>query len=431
MQQPLPTALCRDCLRTVAASRRCPHCGGPRLVAHPELLALSLAHIDCDAFYAAVEKRDDPRLADKPLIVGGGRRGVVATACYVARTHGVHSAMPMWKALQACPHAVVMRPNMARYAAVAREVRKLMLALTPAVEPLSIDEAFLDLTGTERLHGAPPALTLARFQHDVQTQIGISVSIGLSHNKFLAKVASDLDKPRGFAVIGRAETLSFLADRPVTLISGVGKATQERLARDGITRLGQLQRMDERQLAARYGALGHRLARLARGEDDRIVTAERHAMSISAETTFDKDIAGLDQLLAILRSLSERVSSRMKGQGVEGRVVVLKLKSRDFKLRTRSAQLDGCTNLADRIYGEGLKLLRKELDGTLFRLIGIGVSELRKAALTGSGDLLDHTGAKRARAESAMDDIRSRFGADGLSLGLTFTAKKQPRKGSA
>ena len=432
MQEPLPATLCRDCLRSLAGDfARCPHCRGPRLVSHPELLTLSLAHIDCDAFYAAVEKRDDPNLADRPVIVGGGRRGVVATACYVARTFGVHSAMPMYKALKLCPHATVIAPDMNRYAAVARQVRSLMLALTPAVEPLSIDEAFLDLNGTERLHGAPPALTLARFQQDVQREVGISVSVGLSHNKFLAKVASDLDKPRGFAVIGRAETLAFLADRPVSLIWGVGKAMQERLARDGVTRLAQLQRIDERQLTARYGAMGIRLARLARGEDDRNVIAERHPKSISAETTFDGDLSTLEELLPVLRTLSEKVSSRMKRQGIRGNLVVLKLKSRDFKLRTRNAQLEGSTNLADRIYGKGRELLDKETDGTFYRLIGIGVAGLCDAPQAEHGsDLLDASEAKRAKAEAAMDDIRSRFGADGLSLGLTFTAKERPRKGS-
>lgn len=415
----------------MATAERCLRCGGPRLVSHPELLGLSLAHVDCDAFYAAVEKRDDPGLADKPVIVGGGRRGVVATACYVARTFGVRSAMPMYKALKACPQAIVIAPDMAKYAAVGREVRRLMLSLTPAVEPLSIDEAFLDLTGTERLHGAAPALVLARFQRQVEREIGVSVSVGLSHNKFLAKVASDLDKPRGFAVIGRAETLAFLAGRPVSLIWGVGKAMQERLARDGVTRMGQLQQMDERKLAARYGSMGVRLARLARGEDDRRVSPERPAKSISAETTFNQDLAGSDELLPILRELSERVSARVKKQGLAGRLVVLKLKTRDFRQRTRNAQLDAATNLADRIFGKGRDLLQKELDGTSFRLIGIGVGDLSDAEPADSSDLIDDGAVKRARAESAMDQIRSRFGPDGLSLGLTFAPKARGGKPSA
>ena len=199
-----PAALCRDCLaESGPAAKRCLACGSPRLLAHPERDLLSIAHVDCDAFYAAVEKRDDPSLADKPVIIGGRKRGVVSTACYVARTYGVRSAMPMFKALKACPHAVVIKPNMQKYVAAGRAVQKLMLELTPLVEPVSIDEAFLDLSGTERLHHGSPARTLARLAKRIEDELGITVSIGLAPNKFLAKVASDLAKPRGFSIIGR------------------------------------------------------------------------------------------------------------------------------------------------------------------------------------------------------------------------------------
>ncbi len=417
-------ALCRNCFALVPAAERCPRCGSPRLVAHPELQALSIAHVDCDAFYAAVEKRDDPSLADKPVIVGGGRRGVVATACYVARTYGVRSAMPMFKALKACPHAVVITPDMAKYAGVARRIRGVMLSLTPAIEPLSIDEAFIDLTGTERLHGAPPAFVLARFQAKVEREIGISVSVGLSHNKFLAKIASDLDKPRGFAVIGRAETESFLAGQPVSLIWGVGRVMQQQLARDGLRRVGDLQKLDERTLAKRYGTMGLRLARLSRGEDDRGVTPERQTKTISAETTFDSDIEAIGKLLPILRGLCEKVSARLKAQGLAGGLVILKLKTGDFRLRTRNARLDSASNLADQIFQSGRDLLLKEVDGTRFRLLGIGMGALGAAEQADAADLLDPGAAKRARAEQAMDEIRARFGRDGLALGLTFAAKR-------
>jgi len=429
----LVATLCRDCLATREdAGKRCLKCGSPRLLVHPELFALSIAHIDCDAFYATVEKRDDPSLADKPVIVGGGRCGVVSAACYVARTFGVRSAMPMFKALAACPDAVVIPPNMSKYASVGREVRELMLGLTPAVEPLSIDEAFLDLSGTERAHGAPPAATLARFQTRLEREIGVTASVGLSHNKFLAKIASDLDKPRGFAVIGRAETLSFLAAQPVSIIWGVGKAMQTRLARDGLTRIADLQKLDERGLARRYGSMGLRLARLARGDDDRGVTPERKAKSISAETTFDKDHAGTEELLPILRTLSERVSARLKREDLAGRLVVLKLKTADFRLRTRNVHLDAHSNLADRIFRSARELLLKEIDGrTRFRLIGVGVAELDSAALTEPRDLIDQDEEKRAKAEHAMDAIRGRFGAEGLALGLTFTGKPPRGKKSA
>jgi DNA polymerase IV len=424
--------LCRDCFASApGAKERCPDCGSPRVVTHPELLALTIAHVDCDAFYAAVEKRDNPALADRPVIVGGGRRGVVSAACYVARTYGVHSAMPMFKALKACPEAVVIPPDMAKYASVGRDVRELMLALTPAVEPLSIDEAFLDLSGTERLHGAPPTMTLARFQTRVEREIGVTVSVGLSHNKFLAKIASDLDKPRGFSVVGRAETLAFLAALPVSAIWGVGKAMQERLSHDGLTHIADLQKLDERKLAKRYGSIGLRLARLALGDDDRTVSPERKAKSISAETTFSADLSTAAELLPILRKLSERVSERLKRQGLAGRLIVLKLKSGNFRLRTRNVHLDAHSNLADRIFRTGRDLLLKELDGTRFRLIGIGVAELGDAALMEPRDLIDADAEKRAKAERAMDAIRDRYGADGLALGLTFTGKSPRGKRSA
>jgi DNA polymerase-4 len=419
---PLRT-LCRDCfVASAKTAERCSTCGSPRLVSHPELFALSIAHVDCDAFYAAIEKRDNPDIADQPVIVGGGKRGVVSAACYIARTFGVRSAMPMFKALEACPHAVVIPPDMAKYARVGREVRQLMLALTPAVEPLSIDEAFLDLSGTERMHKAAPTVTLARFQKDIELKIGVTVSVGLSHNKFLAKIASDLDKPRGFAAIGRDETVSFLAPQPVSIIWGVGRKTQDLLAREGLRTIADLQRLDENALARRFGNIGTRLARLSRGIDERRVTPERPMKSISAETTFEADLATAAELIPILRKLSERVSARLKRQALAGRTIMLKLKTGDFRLRTRHQQLEAHTDLADRIFRAGKNLLGKEVDGTDFRLLGIGVTDLTDARLE-MRDLVDAEAEKRAKAEQAMDAIRVRFGQDGLTLGLTFSAK--------
>ena len=308
-------AFCRDCLTEAApGALRCRACGSPRIARHDELGTLSIAHVDCDAFYAAVEKRDDPSLVDKPLIIGGGRRGVVSTCCYVARIHGVRSAMPMFKALQLCPEAVVIKPNMEKYVGVGRQVRQAMRALTPLVEPLSIDEAFLDLTGTERLHGAPPAVVLARFARSVEREIGITVSVGLSYNKFLAKIASDMDKPRGFAAIGRAEALDFLGTKPVSLIWGVGRAAQEALEREGFRLIADLRRLDEGDLMRRFGAMGLRLARLSRGIDDRRVSPDEETKSISAETTFDTDIRDPRTLEKKLFLLCEKVSARAKAQ---------------------------------------------------------------------------------------------------------------------
>lgn len=387
-----------------------------------------MAHIDCDAFYATVEKRDDPSLRDHPVIIGGGRRGVVSTACYLARVHGVHSAMPMWQALKACPNAKIVRPNMDKYAQVGRQVRDLMFELTPMVEPLSIDEAFLDLAGTEKLHGAPPALTLARFAQRVNAEIGITVSIGLSHNKFLAKIASDFRKPRGFSVVGRAETVDFMASNPVSIIWGVGSASQAKLAKDGIHTVADLQAMDRNVLARRYGSMGLRLADLAFGRDTRHVKPTRKAKSISSETTFNDDKHSRDELAPILRHLSEKVSRRLKAKALAGRTVVLKMKTSEFKSRTRNRTLPDPTQLADVLYEVAHELMEKELDSrTKFRLIGVGVSDLTDGDLADPGDLTQPDFAKRASLERAMDDLVGRFGDRAVETGLTYKRIK-PRE---
>ena len=417
----LTNGFCRDCLKAQSRTgSRCEGCGSPRLTRHAELGKLHLAHIDCDAFYAAIEKRDNPELRDKPVIIGGGKRGVVSTACYIARIKGVRSAMPMFKALEACPDAVVIPPDMEKYVRVGREVRAMMQALTPLVEPLSIDEAFLDLAGTERLHKRPPALVLAEFARDVERKIGITVSVGLSYCKFLAKVASDMMKPRGFSVIGEAEALGFLAGQPVTLIWGVGKAFAATLESDGIRTIGQLQRMEQGELLRRYGTMGSRLYHLSRGQDEREVDPDRDAKSISAETTFDTDLASGADLVPILRALCEKVSTRLKKSGLAGRTVVLKLRTQDFKIRTRNRQLGSPTRLADRIFQTGLYLLEKETDGTYYRLLGIGVSDLTDAGKADPPDLIDERSRKRAAAEGAIDTLREKYGRKAVETGYTF-----------
>ena len=422
MQDDAATAgFCRDCFSpTQGAERRCRQCGSPRLLRHPELHQLSIAHIDCDAFYAAVEKRDRPELADKPVIIGGGTRGVVSTACYIARIQGVKSAMPMFKALRLCPQAVVIPPDMTKYSAAGKQVRELMLEVTPLVEPLSIDEAFLDLTGTARLHGMSPASTLARLIARISEKVGISASVGLSHNKFLAKLASDLEKPRGFSVLGKSETLGFLAAKPVGFIWGVGKAMQEELAKGGITMISQLQQMEKHELMRRYGSMGARLYHLSRGEDQRIVSTDDHSKSISAETTFNNDIRDGAELERILWPLAEKVSRRAKAEGVAGHTVVLKLKTADFKTRTRNVSLSDPTLLANRIYDAALPLLQREATGTAFRLIGVGISGLVEARPEQETETLDVTTAARAKAELAVDRIRDKFGRTAVGRGIGF-----------
>lgn len=411
-------ALCRDCLSDVPeALSRCPLCDGRRIVAHPELGELAIAHLDCDAFYAAVETRDNPALAEKPLIVGGGRRGVVLTASYAARTFGVKSAMPMFQALKLCPQAIVVRPNMDKYATVARDIRALLLCSTPQVEPLSLDEAYLDLLGTTRLHGMTPAQTLARLVKQIEHTIGIPVSVGLSYNKFLAKLASDLDKPRGFAVIGRAEAKHFLRDKPIAMIRGVGPVLQARLHKHGLERIGQLQDADLSLLMHRYGDTALWLHRLANAEDDRTVDANAERRTLSAETTFERDIATFAELEGILWEQVERVSERAKASGIGGRTITLKLKTAGFRIKTRSASIENPTQLCDIIFRIGRRLLAREATGIPYRLLGVGLTHICAAAECDPPDLLDVGSARRAAVEKAMDDVRAKFGSNALRKG--------------
>jgi DNA polymerase IV len=417
----LPT-ICRDCEagEDTREGERCARCGSPRLLRHPELDRLTIAHVDCDAFYAAVEKRDNPELRDVPLIVGGGKRGVVATACYIARTYGIRSAMPMFKALKACPHAVVVRPNFERYSAVGREVRRLMLELSPLVEPISIDEAFLDLTGTDRVHHASPARTLVKFVRRVERDVGISVSVGLSYNKFLAKIASDQEKPRGFSVLGRADALDVISPRPIGILPGIGKQTEARLQKAGLYLVQDLRDRSSTDLIRLLGRDGERLARLSRGEDSRTVSPHRETKSVSAETTFNTDMSRFADLEPILWQLSEKVSLRLKRSSLAGRSVVLKLKDRDFRLTTRTRSGLPATQLAKRLFEPARALLREEADGRMFRLIGIGAADLCPAEEADRGDLADPHLAEEVKVEAAIDRIREKFGAAAVQKGLAF-----------
>jgi DNA polymerase-4 len=413
------TAFCRDCDAPAGdAAVRCAACGGLRIIAHPELAALAIAHVDCDAFFASVEKRDRPDLAARPVLVGGGRRGVVSAACYVARMHGAKSAMPMFKALKLVPDAVVIRPDIAKYAGVARQVRALMETLTPLVLPLSIDEAVLDLSGTAALHGAPPAVVLARFARAVEREVGITVSIGLAPNRLLAKIAADLDKPRGFAVIGGADAARVLADRPVGLLPGVGAVFAAALERKGFFRLGQLQGLSDRDALRLVGADGPALCARARGEDARPVRRERETKSVSAESTFESDLADHAGLSRHLWRLSEKVAARLIASDLAAGGVVLKLKTDAFRLRTRSARLPAPTQLAETLFRAADGLLVREVDqATRFRLIGIGAQPLAPANEADRGDLADPEAPRRAAVEGAMRRLRDRFGRDVIGKG--------------
>jgi len=420
-------AFCRDCFwQGGQGAPRCPACGSPRVVAHAELDRLAIAHMDCDAFYASVEKRDRPELRDVPVIVGGGKRGVVTTCCYIARIYGVRSAMPMFKALKACPDAVVVKPDFAKYRAESRRILDMAAELTPLIQNLSLDEAWLDLSGTERLHGAPPALTLARLQARIEAQTGLTVSIGLSANKFLAKIASDLDKPHGFSVIGGLEAESFLGPKPVAILPGVGPAMAASLEKAGFRTVGALARADIKDLAARWGAHGLRLAQLARGQDARPVDPEQERKGISAETTFETDLAALSALEDKLAPLCDKVARQARAAGVAGRTVTLKLRTTDFRIVTRRRTLAVPTQTAKALFAVGRELLAKEAGTRPWRLIGIGLSELMDAE-TAADDFFAGEERRARASERTLDALRRRYGADAITSGRILRAKAATR----
>ncbi|HVZ10473.1 DNA polymerase IV [Rhodopila sp.] len=414
-------ALCRDCsLVADTLPPRCTCCGGHRILQHRSLTSLTIAHIDCDAFYASIEKRDRPELAARPLIVGGGVRGVVTAACYVARMYGVHSAMPMFKALKACPDAVIIKPDFSKYSAASRQIRGLMQRLTPLVQPISIDEAVLDLAGTDTLHGAPAAAVLARFALDVERQVGVTVSIGLAANRLMAKIAAGRDKPRGFTIIDAEEAPQLLAPEPVRLLPGIGAAAARKLAAFGITRLGQLQTLSDAEAMRMLGEDGLALVRRARGTDDRRVDPSRETRSISAETTFDRDLTTIGDLEKHLWRLCEKLARRLTAADLAAAGVVLKLKTSHFTTRSRNARLSDPTVLPDRLFAQARGLLAAEATGTPFRLIGIGAQPLVPRSQADKGDLADQATPRLAAAQAAIDSLRSRFGDKAVNRGRSL-----------
>lgn len=416
------TKICRDC-GSVVLKNNCQACQSSRIISHAEILSLSIAHVDCDAFYCSVEKRDNPELANKPVIVGGGQRGVVSAACYHARIYGVHSAMPMFKALKLCPHAIVVRGDMNKYAREGAKIRSMMEDLTPLVEPLSIDEAFLDLSGTERIHNQSPAQSLISLQNKILKNVGVTVSVGLSYNKFLAKTASDLDKPNGFAIIGRTEALDFLADKPVGFIYGVGPAFTRSLKKSGILTIADVRRQSDKSMAEKFGDMGLHLAKLARAEDYRPVKSTSKRKSVSAENTFNEDISDIEVLKDKLWQVCLKTADRSKAKNLAGTVVTFKLKTQQFETITRRRTLPQPVQLADVIFRTCLPLLEKEANGRKFRLIGAGISGLT-SPVGDSGDLLDPDAIKRGMAERASDKARAKFGRDAVMTGRGFKLSK-------
>ncbi|WP_084418563.1 DNA polymerase IV [Henriciella litoralis] len=421
-------SLCRDCSTIIDSDRaNCSNCGSSRLVAHARLPELSVAHIDCDAFYAAIEKRDNPDLRDKPVIVGGGTRGVVATCCYIARLNGVRSAMPMFKALNACPDAIVIKPDFRKYSQASREIRAKLQDLSPLVQMVSIDEGYIDLSGTARLHEHAPASLLATLAREIESEVGITISIGLSANRFLAKMASELDKPRGFAVIAPEDAEAILGPMPINAIHGVGPAFAKRLAQEGLRLISDVHQRSRTDLMRRFGESGQHLWDRAHGIDNRRVSPDRERKSVSAERTFNEDISDPDLLEDRLWSVCEETATRAKEHGVAGYVVTLKLKTKDFRSLTRSVTLSDPTQLAQTLFRTMRPVLARETASrTPYRLIGIGISDLHPAG-DDHVDLIDPGVAKRAAAERAVDKARGKFGASAVQTGRAMRLDHRKR----
>ena len=429
------TFLCRDCYASgywggQTAPETCPYCHDGRLVVDDEILTLSIAHIDCDSFYASIEKRDNPELNGKPVMVGGETRGVVAAACYEARKFGVRSAMPTFQAKKLCPHITVVRPRMDHYVSVSRKIREMMHSLTPLVEPLSIDEAFLDLTGTQALHKASAAEMLMRLQKTIKDEIGITVSVGLAANKSLAKLASDQDKPNGFFVLNAARAKQWLAPRPVSTIYGIGKSAAKRLTDAGYRTCGDIVRADLKQLVPVLGKQSLFIQQLAQGIDNRNISTERETKSVSSETTFNKNLSSENDLLPVLERQALRVSRRLKAQALQGNVVTLKLKSSSFQSLTRRKTIANPTDKAHEIFDVATQLLKKEISpDKSWRLLGVGVDGFEaKAQTTDFLMALDETNQKKDKLEQALDVMHAKFGDDVVFSGRQMKSSDKPFK---
>lgn len=379
-----------------------------------------IIHVDMDAFYASVELRDRPELADQPVVVGGSAegRGVVAAASYAARRYGIHSAMPMAQALKRCPHLVALPVRMHHYAEVSAQIRAIFERYTPLIEPLSLDEAFLDATASERLFGSSVAIG-RRIKQDIRRELQLVASVGVAPNKFLAKVASDLEKPDGFTVVPPERVQAFLDPLPVSRLWGVGQATNQVLAAQGLHTIADLRRRGEAYLLEQFGRTGAHLWDLAHGVDERAVVPEREAKSISHETTFDRDIADAAALRDCLRHLTEAVAMRLRSSELMARTVFIKVRYHDFTTLSRSLTLRQPTDTTQTLWQAVASLFEQRLPKALppVRLLGMGVSGLEAPAAE-QGDLFAaETTAQQRRVDDVADRIRARFGAASLRRG--------------
>ena len=382
-----------------------------------------------DAFYASVEERDRPELVGKPVIVGGSAegRGVVSAANYVARKYGVHSAMPMATAVRYCPRGIVLPVRMDHYAAISRQIREIFHRYTPLVEPLSLDEAFLDARGSEKLFGSSAEIG-RKIRHNIWHETGLVASIGVAPNKFLAKIASDLDKPGGFVEVSENGIQEFLDPLPVSRIWGVGKRAEELLAKIGVNTVEQLRKFPLASLQQCFGnSTATHLHELAHGRDNRSVVPDREAKSISHETTFPVDITDVDVLRSCLLSLTEQVARRLRRHSLYGRTVNLKVRYNDFRTLTRAYSLPNASNSTTEIWAAVTEhlLSRIDLQSQPVRLVGVGLSSLSETRER-QKTLFDDQSARDSEIDSATDAIRDRFGGAAIQRGSTFSAKPKP-----
>ena len=392
-----------------------------------------ILHVDMDAFYASVEERERPELVGRPVIVGGTAegRGVVAAANYVARTFGVHSAMPASQAKRLCPRAIFLRPRMDLYAEVSAQIRSVFERYTPLVEPLSLDEAFLDTTASQSLHG--PAIKIARtIKREIRESLKLVASVGVAPNKFLAKIASDLEKPDGLVVVDPAGVQEFLDPLPVNRLWGVGRVTGQKLDKLGIRTIAQLRRLPVDSMQQQLGNVGQHLWQLAHGIDHRRVVAEHEAKSISHEKTFSRDIEDPAAQRAWLLELSEQVACRMRRQRVKARTVHLKVRFDDFRTLTRTETLSAPTNVTQEIWQAAASMLDKRMPARemRLRLLGVGVSHLRHGGPTQLDLFADQVHERQSRLDEVSDSIREKFGSTSLQRALGMLHDIDPKAGT-
>ncbi len=378
-----------------------------------------IIHIDMDAFFASVEIRERPELANRAVVVGGRAegRGVVAAANYIARRYGIHSAMPTASALRLCPELVVLPPRHALYAEVSRQIHEIFQRYTPQIEPLSLDEAFLDVSGSERLFGTAEQIG-REIKQAIKDELSLVASVGLAPNKFLAKIASDLEKPDGFVVVKEGEEEAFLAPLPITRIWGVGKVAAKGFERLGIRTIGQLRHYSPRLIREHFGNSGEQFLRLAKGIDERPVVSESEAKSVSNETTFAVDITEPQVMREWLHALTEQVAWRLRAHELKGRTIQIKVRFSDFTTLTRSLSLDDVTDITAEIWQAVQTLFAQRLPQPLppVRLLGVGVSNFAEPQPR-QGDLFARDEGRQRKLDSVLDEAQSRFGKGAVRRG--------------